>query len=115
MSAGMYTFYVSTWLCIYVSHVPMYIRTRIDICTGIEIDMEIVIDKYVSIYIYRHLDAYAYVHMWQRLKNIGLVTGPGSLFATRLATESRVLRQTLHATSLLKTTVLSTEASDKGL
>ena len=25
---------------------------------------------------------------WQRLKNIGLVTGPGGLFATRLETES---------------------------
>ena len=31
---------------------------------------------------------YIYVCMWQRLKNIGLVTGPGGLFATRLATES---------------------------
>ena len=26
--------------------------------------------------------------IWQRLKNIGLVTGPGGLFATRLVTES---------------------------
>ena len=26
-------------------------------------------------------------HVWQRLKNIGLVTGPGGLFATRLVTE----------------------------
>ena len=29
--------------------------------------------------------------MWQRLKNMGLVIGPGGLFATRLATESRGL------------------------
>ena len=28
--------------------------------------------------------------IWQRLRNIGLVTGPGSLFATRLVTESGV-------------------------
>ena len=27
---------------------------------------------------------YIYVYMWQRLKSIGLVTGPGGLFATRL-------------------------------
>ena len=29
-----------------------------------------------------------YIYIWQRLKNIGLVTGPGGLFATRLVTES---------------------------
>ena len=29
--------------------------------------------------------------MWQRLKNIGLVTGPSGLFATRLVTESGAL------------------------
>ena len=28
------------------------------------------------------------MYTWQRLKNIGLVTGPGGLFATRLVTES---------------------------
>ena len=38
---------------------------------------------------------------------------PGGLFATRLVTESGVLRQTLHATSLLKSTVLYTEARDR--
>ena len=31
---------------------------------------------------------YIYTCIWQRLKNIGLVTGPGGLFATRLVTES---------------------------
>ena len=31
---------------------------------------------------------YIYIHMWQRLKNIGLVIGLGGLFATRLVTES---------------------------
>ena len=44
--------------------------------------------------------------IWQRLKNIGLVTGPGGLFATRLVTESRVLATNPPATSLLKNTVL---------
>ena len=29
-----------------------------------------------------------FILIWQRLKNIGLVTGPGGLFATRLVTES---------------------------
>ena len=53
--------------------------------------------------------------MWQHLKNdIGLVTGP-SLFATRLVAESGSLATNLPATSLLKTTVLYTEACDKGL
>ena len=55
------------------------------------------------------------LYMLQRLKNIGLVTGPGGSFATRLVTESEVLRQTPSATSLLKTTVLHTEACDKDL
>ena len=58
---------------------------------------------------------YIYMYMWQRLRNIGLVTGPGGLFATRLVTESGVLRQTVPATSLLKTTALYREARDKGL
>ena len=34
---------------------------------------------------------YVYIYIWQhrqRLKNIGLATGPGGLFATRLVTES---------------------------
>ena len=35
-----------------------------------------------------HVYIYIYIYMWQRLKNIGLVTGPGGLFATRLVTES---------------------------
>ena len=30
----------------------------------------------------------AYTYIWQRLKNIGLVTGPCGLFATRLVTKS---------------------------
>ena len=38
---------------------------------------------YLYIYIHTHI-----IHVWQRLKNIGLVTGPGGLFATRLVTES---------------------------
>ena len=29
-----------------------------------------------------------YIHKWQRLRNIGLLTGPGGLFATRLVAES---------------------------
>ena len=29
-----------------------------------------------------------YIYIWPRLKNIGLVTGPGGLFATRLGAES---------------------------
>ena len=50
---------------------------------------------------------YIYIYCtWQRLKNIGLVTGPRGLFATRLVTDSGGLRQILPATSLLKTTVL---------
>ena len=57
---------------------------------------------------------YMYGATGQRLKNIGLVTGPGGLFATRLVTESGGLA-TNPATSLLKTTVLYTEARDKGL
>ena len=40
-----------------------------------------------------HIHSHSYhscmcVRIWQRLKNIGLVTGPGGLFATRLVTES---------------------------
>ena len=34
---------------------------------------------------------YVHIYIWQRLKNIGLVTGPGGLFATRLVTELRGL------------------------
>ena len=50
-----------------------------------------------------------YIHKWPHLKNMGLVTGPGGLLRQGL-----FLRQTLLATSLLKTTVLYTEARDKG-
>ena len=53
---------------------------------------------------------YMYIHMQQRLKNIGLVTGPGGRFATSLVTESGGLATTLSATSLSKTTVLYTDA-----
>ena len=52
---------------------------------------------------------------WQRLKNIGLVTGSGGRFMTRRVTQSGVLQQTLPATSLLKIAVLYTQARDKGL
>ena len=38
------------------------------------------------LHIYTHM--YLYIHIWQRLKNIGLVTGPGGLFAIRRVTES---------------------------
>ena len=61
--------------------------------------------KYISIYMY------TYLYTWQRLEKIRLVTGPGGPFAARLATESGVLRQTLSATSILKTAVLYTEDS----
>ena len=46
---------------------------------------------YTQAYSYSHSYAYTvqiHIHIWQRLKNIGLVTGPGGLFATRLVTES---------------------------
>ena len=39
-------------------------------------------------YIISYIYVCIYIYIWQRLKNIGLVTGPGGLFATRLATES---------------------------
>ena len=42
------------------------------------------------------------------LKNIGLVTAPGGLFATRLVTESGGLATNPPVTSLLETTVLYT-------
>ena len=35
-----------------------------------------------------HAYRYIYIYIWQRLRNIALVTGPGGLFATRLVTES---------------------------
>ena len=50
-----------------------------------------------------------FLEEWQRLKNMGLVKGPGSLFATRLVTESGGVATNLPCTCLLKTTVLYTE------
>ena len=41
-----------------------------------------------------------HIDMWQRLTNIGLVTGPGGLFATRLVPESGFCDK-LPATGLL--------------
>ena len=39
-----------------------------------------------NIYIYIHIYTYVYTHMytWQRMKNIGLVTGLGGHFATKV-------------------------------
>ena len=51
----------------------------------------------------------------QRLKNIGLVTGPGGLFCDKACNRIGGFCDTLPATNLLKSTVLYTEARDKGL
>ena len=37
---------------------------------------------------YVYMFVSSFMHIWQRLKNIGHVKGPGGLFATRLVTES---------------------------
>ena len=58
---------------------------------------------------------YAYVYMWQRIKNIGLVTGLGSHFATKVCYRRGCSATNPSATSPLKTTVLYTEVRDRGL
>ena len=62
-----------------------------------------------------HICVYTHVYMyiWQCLKNIGLVTGPGGLFATRLATRLRGLATNPPCTSLFKTIKYSTQIATK--
>ena len=45
---------------------------------------------HACMYVY-NIYIYTYTYIWQHLKNIGLVAGPGGLFATRLITESGAL------------------------
>ena len=48
----------------------------------------IYVHVYACIFIYiLYVKIYIYIYMWQRLQNIGLVTGPGGHFATRLVTQ----------------------------
>ena len=53
--------------------------------------------------------------IWQRIKNIGLVTGLGGHFATKVCNRRGCSATNLSATSPLKTAVLYTEVRDKGL
>ena len=62
------------------------------------------------LYMYMHIYIYTYIYIWQWIKNIGLVTATDVCI-----TDGAVLRQTDSATSPLKTAVLYTEVSDKGL
>ena len=61
--------------------------------------------------------SYIYMYICQRLKNIGLVTGPGGLFATRLVTESGGLATNPPCDKPVEdySTLPYTEARDKGL
>ena len=55
------------------------------------------------------------IGIWQRIKNIGLVTGLGGHFATMVCNGRGCSATNPSATSPLKTTVLYTEVRDKGL
>ena len=70
---------------------------------------------YLAIYPSIYLSRYGYKYMWQRIKNIGLVTGLGGHFATKVCSRWGCSATDPSATSPLKTTVLSTEVRDKGL
>ena len=54
-------------------------------------------------------------HIWQRIKNICLLTGLGGHFATKVCNRRGCSATSPCATSPLKTTVLYTEVRDKGL
>ena len=43
---------------------------------------------HMRVYVYVCIHIYICIYIWQRLKSIGLVTGPGGLFAKRLVTQS---------------------------
>ena len=71
--------------------------------------MHAYIHTYIHTYIYIYVkNIHICAHIWLRPKNIGFVTGPGELFATRLVAESRRFATNLPATNLLKTPVLYT-------
>ena len=54
----------------------------------VEMEPELHMCTRINVSISWVLFRYSYGYRWQRLKNIGLATGPGGLFATRLVTES---------------------------
>ena len=56
-----------------------------------------------------------HTYIWQRIKNIGLVTGLGGHFATKVCNRRGCSATNPSATSPLKTRVLYTEVRDKGL
>ena len=56
---------------------------------------------------------YLYMYIWQRIKNIGLVTGLGGHFATKDCNRQGCSATNPSATSPLKTTLLYTEVRDK--
>ena len=80
-------------------HISMYIHTYLFV--------------YLSIYlsIYLSFIFYTYIYIWQRIKNIGLVTGLGGHFATKACNRPERSATNPSATSSFKTTVLSTHRS----
>ena len=65
---------------------------------------------FITVYILAHM--YAIIHMydiiWQRIQNIGLVTGLGGHFVTKVCSRRGCSATNPSATSPLKTTVLYT-------
>ena len=71
------------YVCMYCVYTDMYMYSYVHIYICMYIHIHLCIHSYTCMYIYGYL-----YYIWQRLKHIGLVTGPGGLFATRLVTES---------------------------